>query len=231
MKRLLWMLVIPVVLSTTLAAPVDVHASTLVAVDKVRCNERATNAYDEQMSDFEHHPPGNSLADLQKRLAEIGGVLTGIGQERNVLDNVCAPGDPQRLQLFGHIAAVVATGFALISDLALQGGSSCPAGAKASADAFLAEAWLSLARIVNEVDGKVPPSIAPTIPKIQSRAAALGFALPAWADTSAYWRDQVKKAANDADAVCAAPPASPAALPGSSASPAASPAPSPMPSP
>jgi hypothetical protein len=59
--------------------------------------------------------------------------------------------------------------------------------------------------------------MAPVIPKVQARAAALNMTLPAYADTSAYWRDQFASAVSPAMQSCAGtlptPPPTPAPEP------------------
>jgi hypothetical protein len=76
---------------------------------------------------------------------------------------------------------------------------------------MLSGAWLSLANVVNNANGTVPASFQDVIPKVQTRAQAVGLPLPAWADTSAYWRDQVHAKAKAAIATCPSP--SPSASP------------------
>ena len=81
---------------------------------------------------------------------------------------------------------------------------------------MLAQAWLALAATVNDNNGTVPASIAEIIPKVQTRAAAVGLTLPAYPETSAYWRDQVTDKAKEAVAGCPTPvpvPATPTPLP------------------
>ncbi len=67
---------------------------------------------------------------------------------------------------------------------------------------MLADAWLALANVVNAAGGAVPTAFADVIPKVRTRADAVGLALPAWTETSAYWAGQVhdKAKARDRDA-------------------------------
>jgi hypothetical protein len=44
---------------------------------------------------------------------------------------------------------------------------------------------------------------------VQTRATAVGLTLPAWSETSAYWRDQVHAKAKAAIATCPSPSPSP----------------------
>jgi hypothetical protein len=74
---------------------------------------------------------------------------------------------------------------------------------------MLADAWLSLANVVNNDGGTVPAAFASVAPKVQTRAQAVGLALPIWADTSAYWRDQIRLKAKAAVATCPSPSPAP----------------------
>ncbi len=62
-----------------------------------------------------------------------------------------------------------------------------------------------MAATVNDQGGTVPRSIAEVVPKIQTRAAAVGLTLPAYTETSPYWRDQVTDQAKQAVQICPTP--------------------------
>ena len=74
------------------------------------------------------------------------------------------------------------------------------------AEAMLAQGWLNLANVVNGAPaGASPPPaamIGEVVPKIQTRAQALGLALPAYAQTSAYWTTTQSEQAKAAVAAC-----------------------------
>ncbi len=74
---------------------------------------------------------------------------------------------------------------------------------------MLADAWLTLANVVNGDGGVVPQPVSEVAPRIRSRADAVGLSLPAWPDTSAYWRDQIRNKAKAAIDTCPSPSASP----------------------
>jgi len=101
--------------------------------------------------------------------------------------------------------------------VALRINQPCPAGAKGVATALIAQAWLDLAMVVNDAGGKPPKDVTDAAPRIQTRAAALSLTLPAFADTSAYWRDNLNKLARAAIETCPTP------VPSGSPSPAPSP--------
>ena len=111
--------------------------------------------------------------------------------------------------MFAQIAATSAWALTLESDIAARLNSSCPAAAQALPTMMLSDAWLALANVVNEGNGTVPAAFADVIPKVQSRAAAAGLTLPAWSETSAYWRDGVHAKAKAAIATCPTPSPSP----------------------
>jgi hypothetical protein len=87
--------------------------------------------------------------------------------------------DAQRAPLFAQIAAFSAWALALESDVAVKLNVSCGT------------------------------AFAEVIPKIQTRAAVVGLALPPWPDASAYWRDQVRARSKSAVAACPSPSPSP----------------------
>ncbi len=74
---------------------------------------------------------------------------------------------------------------------------------------MLADAWLSLANLVNENGGAVPLEFSDVIPKIRSRAQAVGLTLPAWPETSQYWRDQLDAKEKPIIQACQSPSATP----------------------
>lgn len=197
-------------------APGPAVAAGPVLVASSRCNSRMINDYASQIRDWEGHPPRGNVVDLQKRFNDINDVLQSLGQERGVLESVCST-DAEKTPLFTQLSAVAAVGLALESDIAIRIDQPCTPAAKAIAQALLAQAWLNLASTVNDAGGTVAPDVTATAPKVQTRAAAIDLKLPAYPETSAYWRSQITDQAKAAIQACATPPPSP----GPSVSPAA----------
>ncbi len=186
------------------------RAGMLVAVD--RCNGRMVNDYATQVRDYDAHPARSNPTDLEKRFNDIDQILAGLNQERGILDNICSS-DAQKSPMFAQISATAAWALALESDIATKLGLPCPAGAKAYSEALLAQAWLDLASIVNDNGGTVPTDVARTAPKIQTRAATLGLTLPAYPQTSGYWRDTIAAQTKTAVQACPTPSGSPVPSP------------------
>jgi hypothetical protein len=170
------------------------------------------NDYSAQIRDYDAHPPRGDLGELQKRFNDINEILQALGQERGVLDSFCSS-DAEKAPLFNYIAATASYALALESDVAVRIDQPCPPAAKAVGQALLAQGWLNLATIVNEAGGTPPKDATDAAPRIQSRAATLGLTLPAWADTSAYWRDQISSQAKAAVEACSTPGPSPSPSP------------------
>lgn len=194
------------------APPTAVGAAGLSA----RCNSRMIGDYANEIRDDDAHPPSGNLNDLQKRFSDINEVLQALGQERAVIDSVC-PNDAAKAPLHAYIGATASYALALESDIALRINLPCPPAAKAVAQALVAQGWLNLASVVNEA-GTPPKDVTDAAPRLQKRAALLGLTLPAWADTSAYWRDQQSDAAKAAVQACTTPSPSPSPSPPSTSS-------------
>jgi hypothetical protein len=173
-----------------------------------RCNDETINEASGRVSDYDRRPPGNGAAQLLQRYAALSDVLAMLGEERQILDSLCST-DAQRAPLFARIAATSAWALALESDVAARLNASCPAAATGLPTMMLSDAWLSLANVVNDENGAVPADFSSVIPKVQSRAQAVGLTLPSWADTSAYWRDQVHQRVKAAIATCPSPSPAP----------------------
>jgi virginiamycin B lyase len=75
-----------------------------------------------------------------------------------------------------------------------------------------ASGWFVLAGSVLE-NGSAVPSVAAVIPKVQTRAAKIDFALPTFADTSNYWVDTTKEKAKAALIACNLPVVTPTPSP------------------
>jgi hypothetical protein len=192
-----------------------------------RCSPRVVDDYNAQIRAFAKNPPKDNNAALNARLGDIADILNSLGEEHNVLDSVC-PTDTDKQPLFAQLNATTAWALVLQSDIAVKLNASCPGAAKALPAAMIAQAWLAVAASVNDAGGSVPKPIAQVQPLVQARATALGLTLPAYSETSAYWRDQMADNAKAAVAVCMPSPSpSPSGSPAPSASGAASPTPPP----
>jgi len=189
------------------AAPSYGAAPILLASN--RCNGQTIDDASSRIREYDRHAPGTGSAKLLQRFGAIAEVIATLNEERGVLDSVCS--DTQRAPLFAQIAAYSAWALALQSDLAAKLNASCPAAATALPSMMLADAWLALANVINAADGAVPTALEDVIPKVRMRAEAVGLALPAWTETSAYWAGQVHDKAQTAIATCPSPSPSPSA--------------------
>jgi hypothetical protein len=198
-------------LSLVLAAAsgvAPVGAATSVADASNRCNSQTIDDQSARVRDYDRRGSGGNNTQLLARLGAIADVIAIINEEREILDSVCSS-DAQRASLFAQIAATTAWALTLEADIAAKLNASCPAAAQALPTIMLADAWLSLANVVNNDGGTVPAAFASVAPKVQTRAQAVGLALPIWADTSAYWRDQIRLKAKAAVATCPSPSPAP----------------------
>ncbi len=189
-------------------ATAPLRAGIPVQVAANRCNSQTADDAYARVRDLDHHAPGDSSTGLLQRIGAITGLLATLREERDILDSICAS-DAARAPLFAEIAATTAWALTLESDIAARLNASCPAAAQAFPKLMLSDAWLSMANVVNESGGTVPAIFTGVIPKVQSRAQAVGLTLPPWADTSAYWRDGVHTQAKGQAATCPSPSPSP----------------------
>ncbi|MBV8344573.1 MAG: hypothetical protein JO190_06230 [Candidatus Eremiobacteraeota bacterium] len=192
-----------------LGAAVPAHAERPLLVASNRCNSQTIDDASSRIREYDRHGPGASSAKLLQRYGAIADVLSVLNEERDILDSICS-NDADRAPLFAQIAGYSAWALVLESDVAAKLNASCPAAASALPRIMLADAWLSLANVVNANGGAVPATFADVIPKVRTRADAVGLTLPAWADTSAYWASQVRDKAKTAIATCPTPSPSPA---------------------
>ncbi|HVR47132.1 MAG TPA: hypothetical protein VMT95_10935 [Candidatus Binatia bacterium] len=188
------------------AGPARAGPPILLASD--RCNGQTIDDASSRIRDYDRHGPGSGSAKQLQRYGALVEVISTLNEERDVLESMCAS-DLQRAPLLAQIAAYSAWALALQSDVAAKLNASCPAAATALPTMMLADAWLALANVVNADGGAVPASFADVVPKVQTRAAAVGLTLPSWADTSAYWAGQVRDKAKSAIATCPTPSPSP----------------------
>ncbi len=176
-----------------------------------RCDSRNINDLENQIRDWDKHPPRGVDAEIA-RMNDLQDTIAALGQERGVLEAVC-PENVNRAPFNAQIGAATAWALALEADITTAIGPPCPAAGNAVPTQILAGAWLSLSVIVQESGGTVPQSIAEVVPKVQSRAAAVGLTLPSYADASPYWRDQISAASKAAVAACATPTPAPSGSP------------------
>jgi hypothetical protein len=179
-----------IVPALALAVAVMTGAPLKPAVAATRCNSLTIDGASARIRDYDRHPPADTPSALVARYGAIADVVTTLGEEHGILNGICTS-EAQKTPLLAEIAAMSAWAVALESDIAARLNASCPPAAKAFPTIMLADAWLSLANVVNAAGGTVPAEFNEVVPKIQSRAQAVGLTLPAWADTSQYWRDQL----------------------------------------
>lgn len=188
------------------AAPL--RTATPVAAAGNRCNSQTADDAYARMRDYDRRGASGNTTQQLERFAAIAGVLATLREEREILDSVCTS-DAARAPLFAQIAATTAWALVLEADLGARLNASCPAGAHALPTMMLSDAWLAMAKVINDSGGTVPAIFANVIPKVQTGAQTVGLTLPPWADTSAYWRDQVHAQAKTEAATCPSPSASP----------------------
>ena len=165
-----------------------------------RCNSRTISDYQNQIRGYDAHPPRDNPGALNARLGDIAHILEALNEEHGVLDNIC-PSDDDKAPLFAELNATVAWALALQSDIAAKLNPSCPLPPSCSPrPCSHRPGWRP--PTVNDNNGTVAKALLEMIPKVQTRAAAVGLTLPAYADTSAYWRDQVADQARQAVAIC-----------------------------
>ena len=189
--------------------PWPAGAAAPVFVAESRCNSQTIDEASARVRDYDRHSPGGNTGQLLQRYGAITDVITVLNEEREILNSVCSA-DAQA-PLFAKIAATAAWALVLEADVAARLNASCPAAAKAFPTMMLADAWLSLANVVNEEGGTVPPSFNDVASRIQTRAQGIGLVLPPWRDTSQYWRDQTHATAKAAIATCPSPSPAPSA--------------------
>jgi hypothetical protein len=207
MSKLQIAAILTLVLTLPLAAsPARAERPVQVAVN--RCNGQTIDDASARVREYDRHPPSGSSAQLLQRYGAIAEVIATLGEERDILNSICSS-DAQRAPLFAEIAETAAWALVLEADVAARLNPACTVAATALPTMMLADAWLALANVVNDDGGAVPATFGNVIPKVQTRAQAVGLALPAWPETSAYWRDQVHAKAKAAVETCPSPSPSP----------------------
>ncbi len=191
-------------------APERAAPSVLIAEN--RCNTQTIDEASSHLRDYDRRASEGNSAQLLQRYGALVDVISVLNEERDVLESVCSS-DAERAPLFAQIAAFSAWALALEADIAGKLNPSCSAAATALATMMLADAWLGLANVVNSDQGTVPAAFKDVVPKVRSRADAVGLNLPVWAETSAYWRDHVRIKAKAAIATCPSPAPVPSTSP------------------
>jgi hypothetical protein len=188
------------------------HAAAPVEIAIGRCNGQTVDDMSSRLRDYDRHPPGNSPAQLLARYGAIADVTSTLGEEHEILKSVCAS-ESETAGLFTQIAALTAWALVLEADVTGRLNASCAAAARGLPTMMLADAWLALANRVNEDNGAVPSAFNDVIPKIQTRAQVVDLTLPAWSETSQYWRDQIHTKEKAAIATCPSPSPNPSPTP------------------
>jgi hypothetical protein len=207
MSKLLHAAALVLAFGPWLGAPPPVGAATPVELAINRCNSQTIDEASRRVGEYDRRLP-SSQAQLLERFAAIAEVISTLSEEHEILGSVCS-NEAERAQFFAQIAATTAWALVLEADVTARLNAACPAAARAFPTMMLADAWLALANVINENSGTVPSSFNDVIPKIQTRGQAVDLALPTWADTSQYWRDQIHTKGKAAIATCPSPSPAP----------------------
>jgi len=164
-----------------------------------RCNTIVASQLDNRVRQLDKHAPAtNELAD---RYNELQRIITDAAQEEEILENTC-PSDATRAPIDAQLGATAAWAYALQSDVVrTKFALTCQTVKDVAAAAFVATAWRELAKVATD-QGTPPPPVGEVIPKVQSRASAVGLSLPSLADASNYWATQQQNKAKEATAGC-----------------------------
>ncbi|MDE2481543.1 MAG: hypothetical protein KGN02_05100 [bacterium] len=182
-----------------LAVSLGAHP-VMLADAPTRCNGIVANALTDRARAFEAHPVGQP--ESEHRFADAERLLAEIRQESEIVREACSD-DAALLPVAQQLHAAAAVTYAVESDAALaRFGAACPAESPAIAAGFLAGAWLELAQGLLP-DGTLPSVLSDIAPDIRTRAAAVKFTLPAWGDTSNYWKTTVEAQGRQAIHDCA----------------------------
>jgi hypothetical protein len=188
------LLAVVMVVGTTIASRAST-VSTVAAVNP-RCNYYVAGTLERQVRSFDRHPPAQSPDALSQRYADLDSVLQQAQIERDILQQLCTSSEFPPIE--DQLAGVAAWAYALQADIASKRFAflKCPATATSASQALLADAWYALATTYDDPDRSTAPAspaplVAEVTPKIRTRAAAVGFALPSLSDATQYWRDTV----------------------------------------
>ncbi|HEY9085205.1 MAG TPA: hypothetical protein VIN40_04615 [Candidatus Tyrphobacter sp.] len=161
-------------------------AAPVTAAGNPRCNGNVAGLLERQVRAYDRRPPAANVGALTQRYADLDSILQQAQLERDILESQCA--DDQRLPIDDHLAGVIAWAYMLQADIAGKRFSllNCPAAVSTVPPALLASAWFALGSTANGA-----PLPAEVMPKLRTRASAIGLALPPFADASQYWRDSL----------------------------------------
>lgn len=163
-----------------------------------RCNNLNATHLEDQVRGYEKNPP--KPADFDTRFADLQAVIGSADNEAIILKGVCSEGDFERID--AQLNAVQAWALVLESDMSRQkNAKDCPAAEIPAAKAYIANAWLLLARADLNATGKYS-SVQNVLPKVQTQATALNLTLPAREDTTQYWLNTVRDGATEAAKGC-----------------------------
>ncbi len=164
-----------------------------------RCNNMNATHFEDQVRDYDKHPPATA-ADRDARFAALEGVISGADNEAVILQGICSPAD--FAPIAAQLDAVQAWALVLESDLSRQkNAADCPAAEIPVAQGYIANAWVLLSRADIEATGKYP-SVQNVLPKVQTQAAGLKLTLPARIDATNYWVTTVRNAGTEAAKNC-----------------------------
>ena len=208
MTKLSYAVVLAVVVAPMLCGAKTGDGGVGKRVALSRCNSQTIDDASHAVRDYDRHTPGGSQTQMLQRYGAIAGVISTLGEEREILNSVCSS-DSERAGLFTQIDATMAWALVLEGDVSARLNAACPAAARAFPTMMVADAWLVLANAINRANGNVPPAFSDVIARAKASADGVGLVLPAWSDTSQYWRDQVHAKAKAAIATCPSPSPTP----------------------
>lgn len=171
-----------------------------VAAGNPRCNHDEAGILEQQIRGYDRKPPAPTIDALTQRVADLNELLQQAQIERDILHEICS--SEERVPIYDQLAGVMAWAYALQADIESKRFTllKCDATAKQAPQALIASAWAALATTFSNVaeEGATPgpaptpaPLVAEVMPKIRSRAAAVGLALPPPRAATAYWRDTI----------------------------------------
>ncbi len=162
-----------------------------------RCNGQVADALAdraERLIAQRGREPDAQIAAGERLLGDIRGEAE--------IDAAVCPSEAALVPIARQLHAAAALAYLAQADAALaKFAVACPLARDRIAAAFMAGAWLEVAQGV-PATGEVPQLLAPIVPLIRARAAQVKLALPAFADTSNYWKTTVQAQGRTALARC-----------------------------
>ena len=165
-----------------------------------RCNTIVASQLDNRVRQLDKRAPAtNELAD---RYNDLQRIISEAAQEEEILENTC-PSDASRAPIDVQLGATAAWAYALQSDVVrAKFAITCQTVKDVAAAAFVATAWRELAEVAPPGQATPAPALGEVIPKVESRASAVGLTLPSLADASNYWATQQQDKAKEATEGC-----------------------------